>query len=962
MRLTTKAFTNGVSRRIVLLFFSAAILPLLVLAGLTLYQIRENQLEHHSQQLRLSAKSIGMGIFERLQYAKEQLQFIATTLAVDNNHDIGEYLYRKDPHQIDRIESLFTLSPHNGLQILYGRLSLDGKDLLQNIHDQRIPGKTMLLATSNGKEHQGLDLHIFIPLHKDRKTGELLGAKLNTRTLFDKDQADTQGQVICILTDSGTPLYCNKQQDISWIAKIVERAKKNYSGYFLFHEPRQEKLITAYWSIFLKPHYQVDKWSVAVAFPYLKQMGPVKTFEDVFLRVGVVTLVLVLLLSISSIRRIMFPLEQLLSGTRQLSRGAFKTRVSVKTKDEFQELGNAFNDMAEKLGDHFHQQNMLINFSYRIQHTDEIKTALQITYQALLPFIHNQRYELIQIEIRPGFYEMTCIYRNDNAIVDRSMLHTAPFEELPTLLWKGKVENANQFLPILDYTTSSPDAEVTLLPALHKGRIIAYLVIHNQGMEENEKEVLFLLTQFCDILASALSNISLRRQLQYQADHDSLTDLPNRKVIKIETEKALKLAGTMQHEFAIMIMDIDRFKIINDSMGHIAGDDLLKQLAGRLRQFTSRRDLISRFAGDEFVFLFTVERGSIRNTLPEIITRLDRVFIDPYVLGKRNIRISASKGIAVYPDDGETFIDLLKNADAAMYQAKRSKSGSYTFFSKTLQESLSDEMEIEQDLIGALTEQQFELYYQPSIHLPSGRVVGAEALLRWHRPGCGLVTPGVFIKLAEETGLIEPIGNWAMKHACEAYLRWRQQGISITYISVNVSSVQLKSPEFVETVRDTLAVTGMEPSALELEITETAFIEDFQTSLEKLTALRKLGVKIAVDDFGTGYASLKYLKQLPADRLKIDRLFIKGLPENPNDAAIISSLVTLTGKLKLDLIAEGIETNAQRDHLIHAGVNMAQGFLMSPPLPNEAFKSYCLRNKQQQASASLPEKIAIETP
>lgn len=955
MRLTYKVLSNGVSRRIVLLFIFAAILPLVIFAGLTLYQVRENLVEQHSQQLRKMAKTIGMDIFEGLQYSKDQLQLISSVLNVENSLDIANYLQHSDPIQVDRFYSLFILSPRSNTHVLYGTLRHESEDLHKIINNQFVPTKAMLLVKSGKLQNHNPSIYIFVPMNKSWPTGDLLGAELNTNTLLNTDLLSTQNEAICILAQTGVPLYCNQEKNIPWLARIFEFSHHSNNDNFLFLNDEQQEMISAYWSIFLKPHYQVDHWNVAIALPHIKQIEAAQAFQVAILRVGVITFILVILLSISSIRKVLHPLEELLTGTRQLSKGLFTTRVSIETRDEFQELGISFNNMAERLGNYFYQQKILIDFSSQIQHANTTKTALKVAFEAVPQFTHHRNYLLVHIDAHSNFYEMDYIYSDDKKIFESSMLHMASFESLPPTQWKGTLNNASKFLPILSEAGIPSAYEITLMPALHNGRVKAYLVMYNLNSTELGEGTQSLLTQFRDILASALSSITLKKQLQYQADHDSLTGLPNRKLIKIKTEKAIQVARAQHHEIAIMILDIDRFKMINDSMGHIIGDELLRQLANRLSQYTSRRDLLSRFAGDEFVLLFTSERESIRNTIPDIIDRLDSVFVNPYNLGSRNVRISASKGIAIYPDDGDTFIDLLKNADAAMYQAKRDKPGSHAFFSKKLQDSLSDEMEIEQDLIDALTENQFELYYQPSIHLPSGKLIGAEALLRWHRPEHALVSPGIFIELAEDTGLIEPIGNWVMKHACESFLRWQQQGIALEYIAINVSSVQLKSSKFVETVKHILHVTGMKPSHLELEITETAFIKDYQASLEKLKELRTFGVKIAIDDFGTGYASLKYLKQLPADRLKIDRLFIKDLPENQNDAAIISSLVTLTKELNLELIAEGIEKDIQRDHLIKAGVVMAQGYLMSPPLSNEDFRNYSISNRQVPCLGSFSE-------
>jgi diguanylate cyclase (GGDEF)-like protein len=512
-------------------------------------------------------------------------------------------------------------------------------------------------------------------------------------------------------------------------------------------------------------------------------------------------------------------------------------------------------------------------------------------------------------------------------------------------------------LPLCERFGFTEDAELQLLPARVKDSVVGYLAIYRQERPTPGMDKLFILTQFCDILASSLSNIRLHQRLEYQALHDPLTQLPNRTLLKRETEKALAHAKAHQLQLAIMVMDVDRFKTVNDSMGHATGDELLVELTRRLQQFTSRRDILSRFAGDEFVFLFASNGHDLRERLPTIIERLKWVFDDPVILGNRRVHISASKGVAVYPDDGDNFLDLLKHADAAMYQAKRRKPGSYAFYSEALQSRLDNELETEQQLNDALTQKAFVVHYQPRVHLPSGQVVGAEALIRWQHPTRGLLFPENFIDVAELTGLIEPIGNWVLKQTCEDFRRWQLLGIELDFVSANVSSIQLRNPDFVETVRQILRQTGMPADKLELEITETAFIEDYEQSLEKLQQIRRLGVKVAVDDFGTGYASMKYLKELPADVIKVDRLFVKDLPDSHSDIAIISSLITLTDQLGLDLVVEGIETEAQRRYLQEAGIRTAQGFFMSRPLPEPEQVEYCrLHNPPVPVAVSLNRK------
>ena len=952
MRLTTRIFNNRVSRRIVLLFIAAAIIPLLLLAGLTLYQIRHQLVEQQSDEIRNTAKQIGMEIFQRLQYTREQLQLIADSLHAGYTPSAKRLLSNDDPTLPSRIDELFRLDNQGGVTRLLGDMGIDGRSLIKAIHDQRIPGKAMILTMSGAGINAARGLYLFIPVNADNPMDDLLGARLRMSALFDTEQLGVRHEQICVLNENGIPLYCNKPVAMPWLAAVVARSNDNNSQQFNWQAESGSDNFTAFWSLFLAPHYQVPKWSVAVALPGRQVMASVYHFQENFLMVGVVTLSLVILLSIIAIRRNMVPLERLLDGTRRLSRGGFNTRVEISSKDEFSELGEAFNDMAQRLGTSFDQQAGLIELSYKLQHAGIMHKALQVALESLPRFVSASSMAVVYLEPAETLVHMECISSNRGQVKDDNLSCNASEVDLPHSPWKGPMSKAVQRLPILARLECDSESDVVLMPVLLKNSVIACLVLHQSEPTNQGIEKYFILTQFCDILASSFSNIRLRQRLEYQAYHDPLTQLPNRVLIKRETDKALARARADHQEIAVMIMDIDRFKNINDSMGHTAGDELLVAFAERLKRFTSRRDILSRFAGDEFVFLLASGGHGLRDKLPEIIERLDRSFFEPFVIGNRTVRITASKGIAMFPEDGENFLDLLKHADAAMYHAKHRKAGSFAFFDQTLQNALLVEMETEQNLLEALDREEFELHYQPSIHLPTGGVIGAEALIRWRRPEHRLIMPDQFIPIAEMTGYIEPIGNWVLKRACEDYLRWRRQGLPMNFVSVNVSSIQLKNPDFVQTVKDVLEQTGMAPRTLELEITETAFIEDFENSLAKLKQIQQLGVQVAVDDFGTGYASLKYLKELPANRIKIDRLFIKDLPDSHNDMAIVSSLITLTDELGLGLIAEGIETEAQRRYLMQAGVVMAQGYLMSRPLPEAEFLDYLSNHLMPDESPS----------
>jgi len=324
-----------------------------------------------------------------------------------------------------------------------------------------------------------------------------------------------------------------------------------------------------------------------------------------------------------------------------------------------------------------------------------------------------------------------------------------------------------------------------------------------------------------------------------------------------------------------------------------------------------------------------------------------------YTLGHLYKKFVTSSGAAIFPQDGKSYPELLKNADTAMYHAKDKRPGSSAFFSKALQNNLEKRLQLERGLSGATARGEFVLHYQPVIDVKQQKVVSSEALVRWNRPGQGLTMPGDFISVAEETGLIEEIGSWVLKQACMDLKKWLASGIKLDHVAVNVSGFQLEQKNFVAVVEDALEVSGLDARYLELEVTETALIEDFEESMLKLKTLRSLGVRIAVDDFGTGYSSLKYLKVLPADRLKIDRLFVRELPENTRDAAIISSLVTLSKELGLSLLAEGVETRQQVDFLRDSSIHAIQGFFYSKGLPEAEFLGFVRECRSDEGSSCM---------
>ena len=432
-----------------------------------------------------------------------------------------------------------------------------------------------------------------------------------------------------------------------------------------------------------------------------------------------------------------------------------------------------------------------------------------------------------------------------------------------------------------------------------------------------------------------VEDITERKQyearIEQQANFDELTGLANRTLLRQRLEQGILATAGTGGRLALLFVDLDRFKIINDSLGHQVGDELLVAMAGRLRSCARERDTVARLGGDEFVVLLSSARDldEVRSRAEHLLEALGKPWRSP--LGE--FHVTSSVGVAVYPENGRDAESLLKNADAAMYRAKESGRNTLQFFTPELSARLAQRLETERRLRRALECGEFRVHYQPRVDVASGRVTGAEALVRWQPQDGPMVPPAQFIPVAEETGLIVAIGRLVLEAACRQARRWRDSGFGPQFVSVNVSPRQLRQADFVETVAQAVAQAGLVPGQLELEITEGMVMHDVPGTVEMLGRLHRLGVEIAIDDFGTGYSSLSYLKRFPVHRLKVDRSFVSDVTRDRDDAAIVRTIVALGHNLGLRVVAEGVETPEQRDFLAAMGCDEMQGYLFGRPVP-----------------------------
>lgn len=423
-----------------------------------------------------------------------------------------------------------------------------------------------------------------------------------------------------------------------------------------------------------------------------------------------------------------------------------------------------------------------------------------------------------------------------------------------------------------------------------------------------------------------------RDRFRHDAGHDALTGLPNRYGFDRLLRQRIA-QGDGEQPMALIYIDLDRFKVINDSLGHPTGDQVLQTVAQRLQLQLARDDLLFRHGGDEFILLSP--RGEASPELQTLLRRILEVLRQPVRMGEHDLDVSASIGVTFYPQDGRDVDLLVRNADIAMYQAKGQGGGRYRFFNEGMSDSVYTRMEIEAGLRRAIERDELVVHFQPQVEMRSGTLLGTEALVRWQHPERGLVMPGAFIPVAEESRLIVDIGNRVLRQACRQQAAWYRAGYQAGRVSVNLAGPQIQDPGVVDQVRAVLEETGCRPQWLELEVTETFIMQDPANTIPTLKRLREMGISLAIDDFGTGYSSLAYLKRLPLTRLKIDKSFVRNAVLDPEDAAIIEVIITLGRNLRLELIAEGVETEAQRQKLLDAGCTCCQGFLYGKPAAPE---------------------------
>lgn len=521
--------------------------------------------------------------------------------------------------------------------------------------------------------------------------------------------------------------------------------------------------------------------------------------------------------------------------------------------------------------------------------------------------------------------------------------------------WKG-VEAKGRPLPEVFNVLNENTGELCENPVtrcLREGRIVGLAnhtkLVHKDGhgfaiedsaspIRNRQDEIIGAVLVFHDVSEKR----SMLKQMIHQAYHDPLTGLPNRVLFNDRLSLAIAQAHRNNEMLAVLFLDLDRFKQVNDMMGHAKGDILLKDVSEKIAECIRETDTVARLGGDEFTVLLPCVRHAqdAAKVAHKIIEMLDQ----SWRIDNQEFHITASLGIALYPNDGQDPEALLKHADTAMYRAKDKGKNNYQLYTQAMNTKIMERIKMESDLRQALKREEFRVFYQPQVNSGTGQITGVEALVRWCHPERGLMLPAEFIPLAEETGLIVPMGEWVLRTACAKNKRWQDEGLQPARVTVNISACQFEQQNLVGTIQKILEMTGLEAKWLELEITESALMKDVDSAIRTLNELKTMGVRISIDDFGTGYSSLNYLKRFPIHTLKIDRSFVKDIISNPEDVAIVSTVIAMAQNLNLQVIAEGVETEEQLAFLEQRKCIEMQGFLFSKPLPTEEIEVLLRRN------------------
>jgi diguanylate cyclase (GGDEF)-like protein len=744
----------------------------------------------------------------------------------------------------------------------------------------------------------------------------------------------------------GKVLFRSIRGEASLPAKVARDLGSDSAGTFEW-DLAEVSYLAAYSPIAVPEGVVTPGWTLVLSEGRAAAVAPMAQFRRTFPWVAFASLATALLLTLGLLRRYLAPLHALQAGTQRLANQQFDEPVTVSSRDEFADLAASFNTMAERIARQFKSLAAAAEADQAVLSSVDTPRIVAAVLDRMRDVCVCDLVTVTLLDSSTGGQATTYLPDPLDPAVPRAYVAQFRRDDANRLLRKpqGFTLRNEAPPPYLAPLAAAFDQGVRILPLIYQGELLGAIALGAFRSTRPDDDDLKQAERVAGQVVLALANARMVDQIRLLAYFDSLTGLPNRVSFKRKLSEELERSSLQKKKLAVCFLDLDHFSRINDTLGHRFGDRLVQEVAHRIRACCRKHAPaaeVARLGGDEFTVI--VPDLASDDTAGQLAARLLESFNTPFALDGHEVFISASIGIAVFPTDGMDLESLLKNADLAMYQAKKRGRNTVELFANSMGVSANKRLTLEGELRRAIELEQFVLWYQPVLDLKTGRVASAEALVRWEHPTDGLILPAEFIPLCEETGLINVLGEWILRAACGQNRGWEEAGLASIPIAINLSGQQLRGGGTVELVRQALADAGLDPRHLILELTESTLMEGVGDARTVLPALSALGVELAIDDFGTGYSSLSYLKHFPVNMLKIDKSFIREVTSDPNDAAITSAIVAMGHALDLRVVAEGVETAAQVEVLRRLGCDLIQGHWVSRPMTANDFARY-LRQK-----------------
>ena len=935
---------RGVGRKILSFFLLAALLPLAFTASLAYLEIDRGMREDVGRTLSANAKDYGLDLLGRVYRASSAADDVVSMYEVRGLSGLLDNLF-----MLEDFENVWFVGSDGDVQTLAGVADPLAVSIRPDIGGAA-DAPVQILSSGHGE----------LPTLYRRvgATASNAGAivfQLNPEAIWGSHEELPYRHEFCVISTSAV-FHCSAEFE-SGVYQVLAEHEATASVAPAVWQQGDVEWLGAMWQLVVADNSSLPPIDIIALQPSSIALQSRADFSRVFIPALALVFILVGALSFSAIGESLTPLQRLTTAVKQITAGNLETRLRIRSNDEFESLGNAFNEMATKLGKQISTLKAMSEIDQQILSGAKFEQVSECVLKHLLEITgYDAAAVIARDEDMPSWARMIAAHR-DEIVHERVALPMEMGHQWCQPRQVSLDEVDDKVAPYRPRFQSYDMKFVALLPVVLQDDLKGILLLGSKSRLNLQQDNLLRCIDLAGRFAVALSSVEREEALYRQAHFDELTGLPNRQLLKDRLAQQIVHARRDKFSGALLFLDLDRFKEINDVYGHSVGDIVLTQAAERIQNEVRNSDTVARLGGDEFVVVLprVNDHSLIHLTATRLLDRLTEAFS---VRGQDHF-VGGSIGIVTFPDDGDSVETLLKNADAAMYRAKESGRARFEFFSKKLNAESRRKIGLERDLRQAYQQDELRVYLQPQFDIETGDISGAESLLRWYRGNEGFIDPAEFVPLAEESGLIVEIGNWVIEQTCLELKRILNKGLHPGSVSINVSARQLREQNFAQDLLATLRKFEIHPGYFTLEVTESVVAQNRDTAIGVLNILRAEGVRVAIDDFGTGYSSLSYLQQLPFDVIKIDKSFVESIGDGTPSDNICRTIIKMAHELGKTAIAEGVEKDYQLEFLKKNGCDFVQGYFYSEALHQDAFIEFIEKQENHTQRRKALEIVRI---